>query len=152
MARPKGSKNRSPKEATLTSAKTSLKNSAPEKDRVLTVRLGVKKLVLPVTAKLAQSGEYLFLSFPASTEIYRMDGKTLAPIENDEEAGAAMEALATPRRRGGRRKKAVEIAPEVHEALANLPAGHRIGYDAEGNAKLVKTRPRRRKGAKAEGA
>ena len=145
MARPKGSKNRSPKEATLTSAKASLKNSVPEKERVLTVRLGVKKLVLPITAKLATSGEYLFLSFPSTTEIYRMDGKGLTPLETDEQAGAAMEALATPRRRGGRRKKAAEIAPELQHALSSLPSGHRIGYDAQGNPKLIKTRPRRKK-------
>ncbi len=149
MARPRGSKNRTSKEATLTSAKASLKNSAAEKERVLTVRLGVKKLVLPVAAKLAVSGEFLFLSFPATTEIYRMTGKEMAPLTEDADAAAALEALATPRRRGGRRKKSAEMDPNLQQALASLPSGHRIGYDRDGNPKLIKSRPRR-KGAPAE--
>lgn len=131
---------------TIQSVKNSLKYAAAEKDRVLTVRLGVKKLVLPVKARVIYQGDYLFLSFPASTEIYKIDGKEIEPVE-DAGAVEAREALRTTRKRGGRRKKTAEMSEEMQRLFAAIPAGHRLGYDRQGNPKLVKTRQRRTKAA-----
>lgn len=129
---------------TVQTVKNSLKYAAAERDRVLTVRLGVKKLVLPVKARVIASGDYLFLSFPASTEIYKIEGKELASVD-DAGAVEARDALrATKKRGGGRRKKSTEMTDEMQKLLAAIPTGHRLGYDREGNAKLVKTRPRRK--------
>lgn len=131
---------------TVQTVKNSLKYAAAEKDRVLTVRLGVKKLVLPVKARVLASGDFLFLSFPASTEIYKIEGKELALVD-DEGAIEAREALKTTKKRGGRRsKKDVEMTDEMQKLLAAIPAGYRLGYDRNGAPKLVKTRTRRKSG------
>ena len=129
--------------STIQSVKNSLKYAAAEKERMLTVRLGVKKLVIPVRARVIAQGEYLFLSFPASTEIYKIEGKEMTPVE-DAGAAEAREALRTPKKRGGRKKKSAEMSEEVQRLLAALPAGTRLGYDRQGNPKLVKTRPRKK--------
>ena len=131
---------------TVQSVKNSLKYAAAEKDRVLTIRLGVKKLVLPVKARVLNSGEYLFLSFPASTEIYKIEGKELATVD-DAGAADAREALKTTKKRGGRRsKKEAEMTDEMQKLLAAIPSGYRLGYDKDGAPKLVKTRNRRKSG------
>lgn len=131
---------------TVQSVKNSLKYAAAEKDRVLTVRLGVKKLVLPVKARVIAQGDYLFLSFPASTEIYKISGKEMAPV-TDENAAEAREALKTQKKRGARRgKKSVEMTDEMQKLLAAIPAGYRLGYDKDGAPKLVRTRTRRKSG------
>ena len=125
--------------------KNSLKFKANEKAGVLSVRVGVKKFVLPVGARLLQGGEYLFLSFSASSELYKIDGKTLNALPKDSDASVAYEAL-NPGRRRRRRKEGtgkMEMPATLVDALKSLPAGHKIGYGPDGTPKLVKARRRR---------
>jgi hypothetical protein len=60
------------------SLKNSLKFKAAPKSGVLTVRVGVKKYVLPVDARMIAGDGYLFLSFGSSSEIRSM-AKPMAP-------------------------------------------------------------------------
>ena len=124
--------------------KNSLKFKAQEKNGVLSVRVGTKKFTVPVSARMLSDSEYLFLSFPASSELYRVQGKNLEPMAKDEDATVAYEQLNPGKRRS---RKAggggINMPRELQEALKNLPEGYRLGYGADGSPKLVKTRQRR---------
>jgi hypothetical protein len=115
-------------EKSVQSVKNSLKFKAQEKDGVLSVRVGVKKYGVPVKARMLSSGEYLFLSFPASSELYKVDKKTLTAMERDEDATKAYESL-NPGRKARRRRS----------GGAEMPAD-------DGSPKLVRTRKRSKKG------
>ena len=146
MARPKKETTGETASKTIQNVKNSLKYSAQEKSGALTVRLGVKKFVLPLSARLIAGDGYLFLSFPASSEIYAVEGKTLTPVEDDAKAEEVRAALTVEKKARGRRKrKGAELDPNLAEMLAKLPAGQRIGYNADGSPKIVKSRPRKAK-------
>lgn len=133
------------RDKTVQSVKNSLKFKAEPKKGVLTVRLGVKKLVLPVEARLLHGEGYMFLSFSSSSEIYRIDGKALAPMDSGEDATAAYEALNPKRRRRGRRtRQAAEMPEALANALKLIPAGYKLVHDATGAVRLAKTRVRRK--------
>ena len=129
--------------------KNSLKFKADEKEGLLTIRFGVKKFVVPHKVRMLSDGKYLFLSFTASSELYQVVGKDLKAMEKTTDATDAFNAL-NPGRKGKRGRKpraAAQLAPELEEALKNIPAGFRLGYAADGSIKLVKTRTRKKKGA-----
>lgn len=124
--------------------KNSLKFKAQEKEGVLSVKVGVKKFTLPVKARMLSDHEYLFLSFPASSELYRVDGKNLSALDQDAEASAAFESLNPGKRRGGRKRSGnVDMPDTLAEALRGIPAGYRLGYGPDGTPKLVRTRKRK---------
>ena len=133
---------------TVQNVKNSLKFKANEREGILSVRVGVKKFVVPGKARMLSDSKYLFLSFPASSEMYRIEGKNLIALDKGDDATEAFEALNPGRRRGGRRRGGggTEMPAELAEALRNLPAGYRLGYGPDGAPKLVKTRQRRGKG------
>jgi hypothetical protein len=132
---------------TVQNVKNSLKFKAQEKEGVLSVKVGVKKFTVPVKARMLSDSEFLFLSFPASSELYRVEGKKLSALEKDEEASAAFEALNPGKKRGGgRRRGGTEMPAELAAALRSLPSGYRLGYGPDGSPKLVRTRKRKGKG------
>lgn len=92
----------------------------------------------------------MFLSFPASSELFKIDNKNLKPMGVNEDATQAFEKLNPSRRRGRRRASSVEMPSALVEALKGLPSGFKLGYNADGSPKLVKSRKRagRRKAAK----
>ncbi len=125
--------------------KNSLKFKAVPKSGLLTVRVGVKKYVLPVEARMIAGDGYLFLSFGSSSEIYKADGKGLVALEptaEAEEAAAALTPKASRRRRRNREKAA--MPSELEAALKAVPAGHKLVL-GPGGYRLVKTRERRKK-------
>jgi hypothetical protein len=128
---------------TVQNVKNSLKFKAQEKEGVLSVRVGTKKFTVPVMARMLSDSEYLFLSFPASSELYKIQGKDLEAMDKEADATDAYEALNPGKRRGRRRGGGVDMPRELQEALKNLPAGYRLGYGPDGSPKLVKTRNRR---------
>ncbi len=128
---------------TVKNVKNSLKFKASVRENILSVRLGVKKYSIPVQARLLSDGEYLFLSFSASSELYRIDGKKLMPMKPEEDAGAAYAALNPGRKRGRRRSHPV-LPAQLAAALKTIPEGFRLGFDASGKARLVKKRVRSR--------
>lgn len=125
--------------------KNSLKFKASEKQGVLSVRLGVKKFELPVTARMLSNEEYLFLSFPASSELYRIEGKELVAMDKADDASDALRALDPGKKKRGRRGGALDLPSNVLEALKSLPAGTKLVFGADGIPRLVKTRVRRKK-------
>jgi hypothetical protein len=132
---------------TVQSVKNSLKFKAQEKDGVLSVRVGVKKYNVPVKARMLSSGEFLFLSFPASSELYRVDSKELTAMQKDENATKAYQSLNPGRKARRRRSSSAELTEELAAALKNIPEGYKLGYGIDGTPKLVKTRKRSRKGS-----
>ena len=127
---------------TVQNVKNSLKFKAQEKDGVLSVKVGVKKFAVPVKARMLTNANYLFLSFPASSELYRIEGKELKAMDRGEDATDAYEELNPGRRRTRRRNNQVEMPSELAEALKSLPSGYRLGYSPQGEPKLVRTRKR----------
>jgi hypothetical protein len=133
-------------EKSVQSVKNSLKFKAQEKEGVLSIRVGVKKYGVPVKARMLSSGEFLFLSFPASSELYRVDKKNLLPMDKEEDAGKAFESLNPGRKARRKRSGGIEMTEELTAALRNIPEGFKLGYSADGLPKLVRTRKRSRKG------
>lgn len=132
-------------EKSVQSVKNSLKFKAQEKDGVLSVRVGVKKFGVPIRARMLSSGEYLFLSFPASSELYRVDRKDLTAMQKDEDASKAFESLNPGRKARRKRSGGVEVTEELAAALKSIPDGFKLGYAADGTPKLVRTRKRSKK-------
>ncbi len=127
----------------IKAVKNSLKFKAEPKVGLLTVRIGVKKLVLPVEARMLQGGNHLFLSFGSSNEIYEIDGKNLKALGGDSDGTAAMTSL-TPNKRKRKRGKrgAVEMPSDVASGLSKIPAGHKIVLGPDGKYRMVKMRTR----------
>lgn len=127
---------------TVQNVKNSLKFKAQEKEGVLSIKVGVRKYSVPVKARMLSGSDYLFLSFPASSELYKVTTKELTALDKDADASDAYDALNPGKRRGRRRAGNVEMPNELAEALKNLPAGFKLGYNADGSPKLVRTRRR----------
>ena len=126
--------------------KNSLKFKAQVKEGLLTVRVGVKKYVVPVEARILSGPEHLFLSFPASSELYEIKNKQLVAMEGSADASAAFNSLNPGRRRRGKRAASETAMPsELADALSKIPAGYKLGYDATGQPRLVKKRTRKPK-------
>lgn len=130
--------------------KNSLKFKATPKEGAITVRVGVKKFVVPLEARMLHEDGYLFLSFSALSELFRVDERGLSAMKADEDATEAYTKL-NPGRRSRKKKGAasaeVELPAELAKALSGIPAGYRLGFDANGNPRLVKQRQRRKKKA-----
>jgi hypothetical protein len=136
-------------EKNVQKVKNSLKFKADEKEGLLTIRFGVKKLVVPHKVRMLSDGKYMFLSFTASSELYKIEGKQMKAMAKSDDASDAYEQL-NPTRKGKRGRKgrsAVALSPELSAALSSIPAGFRLGYGPDGSIKLVKTRVRTKKGA-----
>jgi len=130
---------------TVQNVKNSLKFKASPKAGTLSVKVGVKKYVVPVEARLLSDGSYLFLSFPAVSELYRIANKSLSPMDSKEDATEAHGALtpAAAKKRGRRKAATVEIPAALADALKAVPSGYKLGFNADGSPKLVKMRKRR---------
>ncbi len=128
--------------------KNSLKFKATPKEGAITVRVGVKKFVVPLEARMLHEDGYLFLSFSALSELFRVDDRGLHAMKPDEDATDAYAKL-NPGRRSRKKKGGaeVELPAELAKALSGIPAGYRLGFDANGNPRLVKQRQRRKKKA-----
>lgn len=123
--------------------KNSLKFKANVKQGILSVRVGVKKFAIPGQARILSNGDYIFLSFSANSELYKIQGKKLTPMDANEDATAAYAQL-NPGRKARRRRAAREMSPELANALRAIPFGYKLGYDLSGSPRLVKKRLRRR--------
>ena len=127
---------------TVQNVKNSLKFKAQEKEGVLSIKVGVKKYSVPVKARMLSGANYLFLSFPASSELYEIDSKQLTALDKDADATDAFDLLNPGKRRTRRKSSAVSMPNELAEALKGIPAGYKLGYGADGSPKLVRTRKR----------
>jgi hypothetical protein len=132
-------------EKSVQSVKNSLKFKAQEKEGVLSVRVGVKKYSVPIKARMLSSGDFLFLSFPASSELYKVEKKALITMEKNDDASGAYESLNPGRKARRRRSTGAELSDELAAALRAIPDGYKLGYGTDGSPKLVRTRKRSKK-------
>jgi hypothetical protein len=128
----------------LDKIKASLKLRTESRDRALTLRLGVRKYVLPFETRLIQSDEYIFVHVPPSAEILKFEDNELTLVENVEEAEKAVKSFRKARRRSGAAAGSPDLPDELQEALRKVPEGFKLGYDEQGNPKLIKKRRRKR--------
>lgn len=124
--------------------KNSLKFKASPKTGILSVKVGVKKFAIPVEARMLSNGDYMFLSFSASSELYTIVGKELKPMPSSSDATEAFQALNPGKRRGRRRREQVQMPAELEAALKTLPSGYKLGYGPDGAPKLVRARTRKK--------
>lgn len=126
--------------------KSSLKLRTQERTGALTLRLGVKKYVLPFEVRMLNSSEFIFVHIPPSAEIMRLTPGGLEVVSDIATAEEAAKSFRKGRKRSsGKSSKAVEMPSEVAAALNKIPPGFKIGYGADGSVKLIKTRKRRKK-------
>lgn len=118
--------------------KAGLKLRTEPQDRALTLRLGTRKYVLPFEARLIESEDYVFVHLPPSSDIFKIDSGSLKTVTTADEA---LKARKTFRKA---RAAAAEVPDEVKALLSKLPAGTKLGYDKDGNPKLVKIRVRKK--------
>jgi|GEM_PF-3239198 len=132
-------------EKTVKFVKNSLKFKAHARNKIISVRVGSRKYVLPIEARILHHEDYLFLSFAAVSELFKIDGKMLEALEPAADASKAFAALTpgTAKKRGRKRtSKSPELPTELSSALGKLPRGHRLSADVQGNYRLVKMRKR----------
>jgi hypothetical protein len=132
---------------TVQKVKNSLKFKAEEKEGLLTIRYGVKKFVVPHKVRMICDGKNMFLSFTASSELYEVSGKGLKSLDKGADATAIYSNLNPGRKKrgAGRKRSSVAMDPALEALLKSIPDGYRLGYDASGAPKLVKTRVRAKK-------
>lgn len=115
-------------------------NSAP---KALTIRIKGKKYVLPIEVRTIESDDYIFVHIPPAAEIFAIGNDGLKTVTSNEEAETAVvsfrKARKKPSSRGGRTPA---MPAELASLLSKIPAGYKLGYDATGNPRLVKTRKR----------
>ena len=130
---------------TVQNVKNSLKFKATEREGVLSIKVGVRKFAVPVKARMLSTGEFLFLSFPASSELYKVHNKELTAMPKDDDATDAYIALNPGKKRTRRKSSSVDMPDALQEALRNIPPGFKLGYTLDGSVKLVRTRTRTKK-------
>jgi hypothetical protein len=139
-------KTRERKPRTVQYVKNSLKFKANEGDDVVSIQLGRKKYVVPVKVRFLSADGYLFLSFPASANLFRVSEDGLSAMANEDDAQEAYEKLRTRKTRGRKAEAAeVTLPTELASALAAIPSGFKLGYGPDGTPRLVKTRTRTKK-------
>jgi hypothetical protein len=93
-------------------------------------------------------GQFLFLSFTGSTELYQVGKKQIEVMAKEADATEAFNALNPGRKKKGSRKasgRTAPLSPELEAALKAIPVGYRLVHTAEGTVKLVRTRNRKKK-------
>jgi hypothetical protein len=122
--------------------KNSLKFKAQPRPGLISVKVGTRKYTVPGDARMLTDGTYIFLSFPACSELFEIKGKDLVAMNPETNATQAY-ALLNPSKKRSRRKSSTALVPDdVMEALKNIPNGYKIGYGPEGTPRLVRKRSR----------
>lgn len=132
--------------------KFGLKLRTVKQQNSLTFRIGVKKYVLPFEARIVKSDDYLFLHVPPAAEIMKITKNGLQIVTKPSEAEEAVKSFRKSRKKIKRPRKQVKMPVEVQDALKKIPSGYKLGYDADGNLKLVKKRTRKKAAAPAKKA
>ena len=127
---------------TVKSVKNSLKFKAQPKSGLISVKVGVKKYTVPVDARILSDSKYVFLSIPACSELFEVKDRELHAMPPNQDATEAYALLNPNKRQGRKRITPAAIPTDVAEVLKTIPAGYKVGYDADGTPRLVRTRQR----------
>ena len=125
----------------LEKIKFGLKLRTTKKDNVLTLRMGTRKMVIPVEARLISSDEYVFLHIPPAAQLMKITKSGLQLITTGPDAEVAVKTFR--RRRRSKSSKPVAMPSALADALRKVPGGYRLGYGEDGKPRLVKKRKRR---------
>ena len=126
-----------------------LKLRTEPKENVLTLRVGVKKYVLPFEARLIKSNDYIFVHVPPSAELMKITRSGLEVVTRGDEAEKAVVSFRKSRKKTKRPRKPVVMNEDLENALKKVPAGYKLGYGTDGKPRLIKTRKRKKKAAPA---
>ncbi len=130
---------------TVQNVKNSLKFKAQVKEGLLSVRIGVKKYTLPTAVRILSNGNHIFLSFPATSELFKVGNGGLTAMAPNDDASEAFNAL-NPGKRRGRKRAQADVPKELADALKHIPTGYKLVIDKDGNPRLAKRRTRKPKG------
>ena len=122
--------------------KNSLKFKAQPRPGLISVKVGTRKYTVPGDARMITEGRFIFLSFPACSELFEIKGKDLVAMDPETDATDAYALLNPSKKRSRRKSSSAPLPEEVMEALKNLPSGYKIGYGPEGTPRLVRKRSR----------
>ncbi len=131
---------------TVEQIKASLKLKTTQKEGVLSMRIGKKKVVLPFEVRMLECDDYVFIHIPPAAEIMKSGDGSFEIVSDVKGAEAAVSEFkkSRRRRRGGARASA-EMPDDLKTALSKVPAGFKLVYGADGVPRLAKTRVRRKK-------
>lgn len=130
---------------TVKSVKNSVKRSALEVEGKLRAQVGKGAYKLPGTVRMLETANYVFLTVPMSTGIYKITNRGLEQLADDAPAPADMLAeFRAATRTAPRVKKAVEVPAELLAALKKVPQGYKLVMKG-GEPALVKARTPRKK-------
>ncbi|MBX3120321.1 MAG: hypothetical protein KF784_14760 [Fimbriimonadaceae bacterium] len=127
---------------TVQNVKNSLKFKAQVKEGLLSVRVGVKKYTLPTSVRILSNGSHIFLSFTATSELFKVTNGALEAMSPKEDATEAFNAL-NPGKRRGRRRAQADVPKELSDALKHIPTGYKLVIDKDGTPRLAKRRHRK---------
>lgn len=132
----------------INATKQALKLKADEKENSLSLRLGVKKHLLPITPKVLFSEEYVFVHVPSQAEILKVTENGLEVVTSDEEAAKAAASFKKGRGARSARKQSASLPlpGELADALSKVPAGYKLAFGPDGSPRIVRTRTRKKKG------
>jgi hypothetical protein len=129
---------------TVREVKNSLKFRAEERSGIVSVRIGNRRYLLPVAARVLDGEDYIFFSLRAVSSLYKKNGNSLLTLPDTEDGTEAFKQLDP-----GRVSRRTKLDPEIQrlERLIQkeVPEGYKISYDKDGSIRLVKRRPRRAK-------
>lgn len=112
----------------------------------LSVKIGMKKYVLPFDVRLIASDDYVFVHVPPSAAVMKIEANGLKAVTKVDEAETAVAAFRQNRRKsaGASSSLSVEMPEELKAALKKIPAGYKLAYGPNG-PKLVRSRNRKKK-------
>lgn len=125
---------------------SSVKMRAREHRGLISVTVGGKKFKVPGTVRMVAGGDFVYLSIPSTTGVFRKNGRNLEPVAmdaGDREAAVTELTRAVKTAKPATTSKALSMPEELQRALARLPQGYRVGYGQDGQLRLIKTRARK---------
>lgn len=124
----------------------SLKNRAQPASKLISIRLGVRKHVLPFEVRVLKSNDYVFVHIPPTAALMKITKKGLETVGSATEAQAAQQSFRQSRKRTKRTTSragtGVQVPQNVLDALKKIPSGYKLSYDGKGNVRVFKARRR----------
>lgn len=125
---------------------TGLKLKATPKKNALTIRVGMKKYVLPIEVRMLSSEKYVFVHVPATAVLMKVAGRALEAVSSDTEAKEAAASFRKSRKKPAARvakAKTPELPSEIHSILGKIPPNYRLEIGKDGMPRLVRKRNRK---------
>lgn len=124
-----------------------LKLRATPRENVLFVKVGLKRIAVPIETKLCVSENFLFVHIPPGTALLNLkDGTSVSTLE---QAMEAQKSFRKPKSEDGRHRRShvlkLDVPNEIHDALSKIPKGYKLVIGPTGTPRIVKARVRTKK-------